>query len=113
MKALVYRGSREVRVEEVSDPKIEKQTDVLVKITSTNICGSDLHMYEGRTDVEEGKVLGHENLGEVVEVDKAIQRVKAGDMSVQRENVQSLVVRSHSQGPRQTLLDCFARAWPG
>jgi len=43
------------RVEEVDDSKIEKPTDVLVKITTTNICGSDLHMYEGRTDVEEGK----------------------------------------------------------
>ena len=55
MKALVYRGARDVRIEEVDDPKIENPTDVLVKITSTNICGSDLHMYEGRTDVEEGK----------------------------------------------------------
>ncbi len=55
MKALVYRGARDVRVEEVDDSKIEKPTDVLVKITTTNICGSDLHMYEGRTDVEEGK----------------------------------------------------------
>jgi glutathione-independent formaldehyde dehydrogenase len=80
MKALVYRGMRSVRIEEVPDPRIEKPTDVLVRITSTNICGSDLHMYEGRTDVEEGKVLGHENLGEVVEVGKAVERVEAGDM---------------------------------
>jgi len=60
MKALVYRGERNVRIEEVDDPKIEKPTDVLVKVTTTNICGSELHMYEGRTSVEEGKVLGHE-----------------------------------------------------
>ena len=79
MKALVYRGPRDVRVEEVDDPKIERSTDVLVKITSTNICGSDLHMYEGRTDVEKGKVLGHENLGEVVETGKAVERIRKGD----------------------------------
>ena len=65
MKAVVYRGPRDVRIEEVDDPEIEKPSDVLVKITTTNICGSDLHMFEGRTDVEKGKVLGHENLGEV------------------------------------------------
>jgi threonine dehydrogenase-like Zn-dependent dehydrogenase len=80
MKALVYKGTRDVRVEEVPDPKLEQPTDVLVKITSTNICGSDLHMYEGRTDVEKGKVLGHENLGEVIEVGKAVSRVKVGDL---------------------------------
>jgi glutathione-independent formaldehyde dehydrogenase len=80
MKALVYNGPRDVQIKEVPEPKIEKPTDVLVKITSTNICGSDLHMYEGRTNVEVGKVLGHENLGEVVEVGKAVERVKAGDM---------------------------------
>jgi len=76
MKALVYRGPRDVRIEEVSDPRIEEPTDVIVKITSTNICGSDLHMYEGRTDVEDGKVLGHENLGEVLETGKAVKRTK-------------------------------------
>ena len=80
MKAVVYHGERDVRVDEVPDPKIEKPTDVLVKITSTNICGSDLHMYEGRTDVEPGTVLGHENLGEVVERGEAVEEIKVGDM---------------------------------
>lgn len=80
MKALVYRGPKDVRIENVPDSKIEQETDCLVKITSTNICGSDLHMYEGRTSVEEGKVLGHENLGVVVEVGKSVQKVKTGDM---------------------------------
>jgi glutathione-independent formaldehyde dehydrogenase len=65
MKALVYNGPKDVAVKDVPDAKIEKPTDVLVEITSTNICGSDLHMYEGRTDVEKGKVLGHENLGKL------------------------------------------------
>ena len=63
MKALVYKGARDVRIQKVPDPKIERPTDVLVRLTMTNICGSDLHIYEGRTSVEHGKVLGHENLG--------------------------------------------------
>jgi glutathione-independent formaldehyde dehydrogenase len=79
MRALVYHGPKNVSVDEVPDAKIEKSTDVLVRITATNICGSDLHMYEGRTDVEEGKVLGHENMGEVIEVGPAVDRVKVGD----------------------------------
>ncbi len=79
MRALVYHGPENVTVDQVPDARIEKATDVLVRITSTNICGSDLHMYEGRTDVEEGKILGHENLGQVIEVGDAVDRVKVGD----------------------------------
>ena len=79
MKALVYHGTRDVRVMEMPDAKIERPTDVLVRITATNICGSDLHMYEGRTDMESGRILGHENLGEVVEVGNAVDRIKVGD----------------------------------
>src|SRR5258707_14104318 len=79
MKALVYNGPRNVSIEEVPDPKIEEPTDVLVSITATNICGSDLHMYEGRTSVEKGKVLGHENLGEVIETGAVVSKVKVGD----------------------------------
>ena len=80
MKALVYNGPRDVEVKDVPDAKIEKATDVLVKVTTTNICGSDLHMYEGRTDMESGRILGHENMGRVIEVGKAVDRVKVGDM---------------------------------
>lgn len=79
MKALVYNGPRDVQVREVPDAKIERATDVLVKVTSTNICGSDLHMYEGRTGMEPGRILGHENMGEVIEVGPAVDRVKVGD----------------------------------
>jgi glutathione-independent formaldehyde dehydrogenase len=79
MQALVFNGPRDVKVKKVTDAKIERPTDVLVKITSTNICGSDLHMYEGRTDMEPGRVLGHENLGEVTEIGGAVDRVKVGD----------------------------------
>ncbi|MBX6356691.1 MAG: glutathione-independent formaldehyde dehydrogenase [Micromonosporaceae bacterium] len=79
MRAVVYHGAREVSVEEVPDARIERPTDVLVKVTSTCICGSDLHMYEGRTSAEAGKVLGHESVGEVVEIGPAVDRIKVGD----------------------------------
>ena len=80
MRALVYHGPKKVSVDEVPDARIERPTDALIRVTTTNICGSDLHMYEGRTDVEEGKVLGHENMGEVIEVGSGVDRVKVGDM---------------------------------
>ena len=80
MKAVVYHGPRNVSVDEVPDARIEKPTDALVRITSTNICGSDLHMYEGRTDFEEGRIFGHENVGEVIEVGDAVEKVRVGDM---------------------------------
>ena len=79
MRAVVYRGPHEVEVTEVPDPTIQEPTDAVVRITTTNICGSDLHMYEGRTSVEEGKVLGHENMGVVEEVGPAVTRIKVGD----------------------------------
>lgn len=87
MKALVYHGPKKVSVDTVPDPKLERLTDVIIKLTSTNICGSDLHMYEGRTDVEVGKILGHENLGEVVEVGKAVDTIKKGDKVVLPFNI--------------------------
>ena len=80
MKALVYHGPKKVSVDTVADPTLEKQTDVIIKLTTTNICGSDLHMYEGRTDFEEGRIFGHENVGEIVEVGDAVEKVHVGDM---------------------------------
>ncbi|HEX7353965.1 MAG TPA: glutathione-independent formaldehyde dehydrogenase [Mycobacteriales bacterium] len=79
MKAVVYKEPNKVEVEEVDDPKIEDPTDVIVEITTTAICGSDLHMYEGRTDVEAGTVFGHENMGTVVEVGPGVASIEKGD----------------------------------
>lgn len=79
MRAVVYRGPNQVEVTDVPDARIEQPTDVLVRITTTNICGSDLHMYEGRTSVEEGTVFGHENMGVVEEVGSAVTRIAVGD----------------------------------
>jgi glutathione-independent formaldehyde dehydrogenase len=79
VKALVYQGPRHVAIEERPDPTIQAPTDAIVRITTTNICGSDLHMYEGRTSVEQGKILGHENMGIVEAVGDAVDRIKVGD----------------------------------
>jgi glutathione-independent formaldehyde dehydrogenase len=87
MKAVVYHGPRQVSVDEVPDARIEKPTDVLLRITSTSICGSDLHMYEGRTDFEPGSIFGHENLGQVIEVGNAVDKVQVGDMVAAPFNV--------------------------
>ncbi len=79
MKGLVYKGAKQVAVEEVPDAKIEGPLDAVIRLTTTNICGSDLHMYEGRTAVEAGTVLGHENMGVVEEVGPGVTQVKPGD----------------------------------
>jgi glutathione-independent formaldehyde dehydrogenase len=87
MKAVVYKGPFEVAVENVPDPEIKHPNDVIVKITSTCICGSDLHMYEGRTAAEPGIVFGHENMGIVQEVGPAVRTLKQGDRVVMPFNV--------------------------
>ncbi|KPC95394.1 hypothetical protein ADL27_09385, partial [Streptomyces sp. NRRL F-6602] len=62
MRAVVYEGERRVAVREVEDAVVEEETDALVRITSSALCGTDLHMYDGRTGAEPGLVLGHEPL---------------------------------------------------
>jgi glutathione-independent formaldehyde dehydrogenase len=79
MKAVVYKAPYQVAVEEVPDPRIEAPNDAIIKVTSTNICGSDLHMYEGRADVEQGKILGHENMGIVEETGEGVTQFQRGD----------------------------------
>jgi len=79
VKGLVYNGPFDVSVTDVPDARIEAPTDAVVRITTTNICGSDLHMYEGRTDFEPGSIFGHENFGQVIEVGNAVEQVKVGD----------------------------------
>lgn len=87
MKAVVYKGPHSVSVEDVDDPKIQDPTDVVIKVTTTAICGSDLHMYEGRTGAEPGIVFGHENMGIVEEVGRGVASVKKGDRVVLPFNV--------------------------
>lgn len=83
MKALVWCGKRKVSVENVPDPKIINKQDAIVKITSTAICGSDLHLYDGYIPtMEKGDILGHEFMGEVVEVGPDVKNLKPGDRVV-------------------------------
>jgi threonine dehydrogenase-like Zn-dependent dehydrogenase len=83
MKALCWYGKGDVRVEDVADPTIVDARDVILKITSTAICGSDLHLYNGlMPTMEKGDVLGHEPMGEVVEVGSAVTKLKVGDRVV-------------------------------
>lgn len=83
MKALCWYGTNDVRVENVPDPQIQDSRDAIIKITSTAICGSDLHLVNGfQPTMEAGDVLGHENMGEVVEVGSGIANLKVGDKVV-------------------------------
>jgi len=83
MKALTFHGKRDVRVEDVPDPAIEEPTDAIVRITSTAICGSDLHLYEVLgMFIEEGDVLGHEPMGIVEEVGSEVGHIEVGDRVV-------------------------------
>src|SRR5699024_11263462 len=87
MKAVVYERPFEVEVRDVPDRRVESPTDVVVRITTSAICGSDLHMYEGRTDAEPGIVFGHENMGVVEEVGSGVATVRRGDRVVLPFNV--------------------------
>lgn len=83
MKALCWYGKGDVRIDTVPDPKIADPTDVIIRVTSTAICGSDLHLYDGfMPTMQEGDVLGHEPMGVVVEVGKAVTKLKKGDRVV-------------------------------
>jgi glutathione-independent formaldehyde dehydrogenase len=79
MRAVVVCGLAEVAVESVEDARIEAPTDVLLHVTSTAICGTDLHIYEGRMGDVAGMLIGHEPLGVVEEVGSAVVPVKNGD----------------------------------
>jgi threonine dehydrogenase-like Zn-dependent dehydrogenase len=83
MKANCWMGTQNVEVRDVPDPQILNQRDCIVKITSTAICGSDLHLYNGfMPTMEKGDILGHEFMGEVVEVGRAVRNIKVGDRVV-------------------------------
>lgn len=80
MKAIVYEGIKNIKVKEVKDPTIKKSDDIVVKVTSTAICGSDLHLMHGMIpNMPHGFVIGHETMGIVEEVGKDVHKVKKGD----------------------------------
>jgi threonine dehydrogenase-like Zn-dependent dehydrogenase len=83
MRALCWHGAKDVRVDNVPDPKILNPRDAVLKITSTAICGSDLHLYDGYIPtMEKGDILGHEFMGEVVELGSGVTNLKLGDRVV-------------------------------
>ncbi|MBL8794625.1 MAG: glutathione-dependent formaldehyde dehydrogenase [Planctomycetia bacterium] len=83
MKALCWHGKMDVRVDRVPDPKIINPRDAIIKVTSTAICGSDLHLYDGYIPtMQAGDILGHEFMGEVIEVGKGNEALKKGDRVV-------------------------------
>ncbi|MFD2470389.1 zinc-dependent alcohol dehydrogenase [Amycolatopsis silviterrae] len=88
MEAVTWHGKRDVRVDHVPDPKIEEPTDAIVRVTSTGICGSDLHLYEVLGPfMTEGDILGHEPMGIVEEVGSGVSALKPGDRVVVPFNI--------------------------
>ena len=88
MKAVAWHGKRDVRVDTFPDPSIEQPTDAIVRITSTAICGSDLHLYEVLGPfIDEGDILGHEPMGIVEEVGSEVSHIKPGDRIVVPFNI--------------------------
>ena len=83
MKANCWHGTKDIQVEHVPDPKILNPRDAIVRITSTAICGSDLHLYNGfMPTMKQGDILGHEFMGEVVEVGRGVKNLEVGDRVV-------------------------------
>ena len=83
MRALTYHGSHDVRVETVADPVMLADDDIILRVTATAICGSDLHLYRGKSpQVKDGDIFGHEFMGEVVDAGSAVTRVSKGDRVV-------------------------------
>lgn len=77
MRALTYHGAKDVRVDNVPEPKLQEKDDVILRVTATAICGSDLHLYRGKMPAtEEGDIFGHEFMGVVEEVGSEVTAVK-------------------------------------
>ncbi|QBP42756.1 zinc-dependent alcohol dehydrogenase [Paenisporosarcina antarctica] len=87
MKAVTFQGAKDVKVKEVPDAKLEKKDDIIVRITSTAICGTDLHIYRGSLPTKKDYVIGHEPMGIVEEVGPEVTKVKKGDRVVLPFNV--------------------------
>lgn len=87
MKGVTFQGAKDIQVKNVKDPEIQKKDDIIVKITSTAICGSDLHIYQGALPTHKDYVIGHEPMGIVEEVGSEVTKVKKGDRVVIPFNV--------------------------
>ncbi|WP_433945600.1 zinc-dependent alcohol dehydrogenase [Paenibacillus sp. SN-8-1] len=87
MKAVTFQGAKDIQVKQVADPKLQKKDDIIVRITSTAICGSDLHIYLGALPTAKDYVIGHEPMGIVEEVGPEVTHVKKGDRVVLPFNI--------------------------
>src|ERR671921_1209938 len=130
MKAVTYHGKRDVRVDTVPDPTIEEPTDAIIRVTSTAICGSDLHLYEVLGPfLDEGDILGHEPMGIVEAVGAEVTHIKPGDRVVVPFNIscghcwmcergfyaqcETTQVREHGKGARLFGYTSLYGAVPG
>ncbi|MBV9823171.1 MAG: glutathione-independent formaldehyde dehydrogenase [Actinobacteria bacterium] len=113
MKAVVFNGPFDVSVQQVDDPKIEAPADAVIRITTANICGSDLHPYEGRSPMDPGMVLGHENMGIVEEVGPAVNRIKVGDRVSVPFNLACGTCRNCNEGWTSACLRANPSGEPG
>ncbi|ELY95177.1 formaldehyde dehydrogenase [Natrialba hulunbeirensis JCM 10989] len=87
IKGVVYRDSHDVSIEEIDEPEIEHPNDAILDVTTTAICGSDLHMYEGRAGADQGMVFGHEIMGRIAETGEGVDTLEKGDRVVLPFNV--------------------------
>ena len=113
MKAVVFKAPFELTVEDVPDPMIEGPLDAVIRITTANICGSDLHPYEGRAALEAGMVLGHENMGIVEAVGSAVDRIKVGDRVSVPFNLACGTCRNCNNGYTSACLRANPSGQPG
>src|SRR6478672_12161113 len=109
MRANCWEGAKHLKVEDVPDPKILNQGDCIVRITSTAICGSDLHLFNGfMPTMEHGDVLGHEFMGEVMEVGRNVKNLKVGDRVV----VPFPIACGHCNACKAELYSCCENSNP-
>ena len=113
MRAVVYHGPYDLAVENVDDPKIEAPNDAVIRITSANICGSDLHPYEGRATMDAGMVLGHENMGVVEAVGAGVDRISVGDRVSVPFNLACGTCRNCTHGHTSACLRANPSGQPG
>ena len=118
MKALCWHGTEDIRVDSVPDPKIIDARDAIVKITATAICGSDLHFYGGYVlTTEEGDILSHEPMGEVIKVGRDVKKLNVGDRVVVPFTIDCSTcyfarrVCSHGATRRTRTRTLFVRLW--
>jgi len=104
MKAVSYEGTHKMVVGDHPKPKLQKPTEALLRVTSSGICGSDLHMYDGRTALKKGTVVGHEIMGVIAEVGAAVQSIREGDRVVLPFNIACGFCRNCRRGDTHACL---------